>query len=119
VTDLALAGTELVVLSACDTGLGDLEPGEGVLGLRRSFLIAGARTLVMSLWKVPDEQTQQLMEAFYRLLRQGRPRVEALREAQLQIREHSPQPRSWAAFICQGDGGPLPGLPPANTGTES
>ncbi|GLY20959.1 CHAT domain-containing protein [Micromonospora sp. NBRC 101691] len=112
VTDLALAGTELVVLSACDTGLGDVEPGEGVLGLRRSFLIAGARTLVLSLWKVPDEQTRYLMEHFYRLLRDGRSRVEALREAQLLTRESWPAPRHWGAFVCQGDDGPLPGLPP-------
>ncbi|MFF0372467.1 CHAT domain-containing protein [Micromonospora sp. NPDC005087] len=107
VTGLDLDGTELVVLSACDTGLGEVEPGEGVFGLRRCFVLAGARTLVMSLWKVPDEQTAQLMADFYQLLRDGLPRAEALRQAQLRTRERHPDPRYWAAFVCQGDDGSL------------
>jgi CHAT domain-containing protein/tetratricopeptide (TPR) repeat protein len=106
VTGLDLSGTELVVLSACETGLGEVEPGEGVFGFRRSFVLAGARTVVLSLWKVADEQTRELMEDFYRLLQDGYPRAEALREAQLHLRARHPSASSWAAFICQGDDGP-------------
>jgi CHAT domain-containing protein len=107
VTGLDLSGTELVVLSACETRLGEVEPGEGVFGFRRSFVLAGARTLVLSLWKVPDEQTRALMEDFYRLLQSGRSRAEALREAQRRLRVRHPSAYSWAAFICQGDYSPL------------
>jgi CHAT domain-containing protein/tetratricopeptide (TPR) repeat protein len=103
VTGLDLLATELVVLSACETGLGEVSTGEGVLGLRRAFVLAGAKTLVMSLWKVPDKQTQELMEIFYRKILNGQPRSEALREAQLEIRENNRHPLYWGAFICQGD----------------
>jgi CHAT domain-containing protein len=104
---LDLLSTELVVLSACETGLGDIRVGEGVFGLRRAFLLAGAKTLVMSLWKVPDAQTQMLMEGFYKRILEGHPREEALRQAQLAVKETYPEPFYWAAFICQGDPGPL------------
>lgn len=116
VTGLDLAGTELVVLSACETGLGDIQPGEGVFGLRRAFVLAGARTLVMSLWKVPDDATRDLMEDFYRTLRDGRPRAEALRDAQLRQRDRDPSPLAWAAFISEGDDGPLYGGPSVTPG---
>ncbi|HET6181142.1 MAG TPA: CHAT domain-containing tetratricopeptide repeat protein [Candidatus Sulfotelmatobacter sp.] len=107
VASLNLLNTELVVLSACETGLGDIHVGEGVFGLRRAFALAGARTLVMSLWKVPDQQTRELMIEFYRRILAGEPRAEALRQAQLKIKASHPDPASWAAFICQGDIGPL------------
>jgi CHAT domain-containing protein len=103
VTDLDLIGTQLVVLSACETGLGDVRVGEGVFGLRRAFTLAGAKTLVMSLWKVPDQETQQLMVDFYRRILAGQSRSGALRQAQLALKESFPDPRCWAAFICQGD----------------
>jgi len=109
---LDLLDTDLVVLSACETGLGEVSVGEGVFGLRRAFVLAGARTLVMSLWKVPDEQTQELMEDFYhRMLgtdgKPPQPRAEALRDAQLAVKARHPQPFYWGAFICQGYDGVL------------
>jgi len=107
VTGLDLLDTELVVLSACETGLGEVHVGEGVFGLRRSFVLAGADTLVMSLWKVPDEQTQELMEDFYRRILAGQSRADALREAQLDMKSKHPQPLYWGAWICQGDPAPL------------
>jgi CHAT domain-containing protein len=107
VAGLDLTDTELVVLSACETGLGTVRTGEGVFGLRRAFSLAGARTLIMSLWKVPDEPTRELMVHYYRLLLAGRGRAEALREAQLAMRASYPDPYYWGAFICQGDPGPL------------
>ena len=108
VTTLDLTNTNLVVLSACDTGLGDVKIGEGVFGLRRAFALAGAKTLVMSLWKVSDVCTQELMEDFYRRILAGTPKADALREAQLKLREKYPHPRDWGAFICQGDPGTIP-----------
>ncbi len=107
VTGLDLLDTELVVLSACETGLGQVHVGEGVFGLRRAFVLAGAKTLVMSLWKVPDQQTQELMVDFYQRILAGEPRAEALRQAQLALKSRYPDPRDWGAFICQGEPGPL------------
>jgi tetratricopeptide (TPR) repeat protein len=114
VTGLDLLATELVVLSACETGLGQVHVGEGVFGLRRAFVLAGAKTLVMSLWKVPDDQTRELMEDYYRRLLAGEGRAEALRQAQLAMKAKYPEPHYWGAFICQGDPGPL-GPPPARS----
>jgi CHAT domain-containing protein len=108
VTGLDLLATQLVVLSACDTGLGDTQVGEGVFGLRRAFVLAGAKTLVMSLWKVPDQQTQALMSDFYQRLLAGQRRAEALRDAQLKLKQQHSHPFYWGAFICQGEPGPLP-----------
>ena len=84
---LNLLGTELVVLSACETGLGQVLFGEGIFGLRRGLVLAGAKTLEMSLRKVPDQQTQELMEDFYRRILIGQSRSEALRGAQLAMKE--------------------------------
>ena len=113
VSGLDLLSTELVVLSACDTGLGMIQIGEGVFGLRRAFVLAGAKTLVISLWKVPDEQTQALMVAFYQGLLAGAGRAEAMREAQLAIKARYTDPYYWGAFICQGDPAPLEHLSPS------
>jgi CHAT domain-containing protein len=114
VTGLDLLDTELVVLSACETALGTVKIGEGVFGLRRAFFQAGAKTLVMSLWKVPDEATRELMTEFYRRLLDGEGRAEALRQAQLSMKAKHPSPYFWGAFICQGDPASLPtwGDPP-------
>jgi len=108
VAGLDLSTTELVVLSACETGLGESRFGEGVLGLRRSFHLAGARTIVMSLWKVPDKATCRVMVDFYRALLCGAPRIEALVMAQLRAKNVYGLPRCvWGAFICQGETGPI------------
>jgi CHAT domain-containing protein len=108
VSTLDLTNTQLVVLSACETGLGHIFTGERVFGFRRSFVLAGARTLVMSLWKVPSIETKELMEFYHRLLMR-KSKSEALREAQLAMRKKSEyaDPFYWGAFICQGDPGPL------------
>ncbi|MEO8393343.1 MAG: CHAT domain-containing protein, partial [Chloroflexota bacterium] len=102
VTSMNLYGTQLVVLSACETGLGAIRAGEGVFGLRRAFALAGAETVVMSLWKVPDHQTQLLMSKFYQLLLGANSRQEALHQAQDELRKQYPHPYFWGAFICEG-----------------
>jgi CHAT domain-containing protein len=104
---LNLWGTQLVVLSACDTGRGDVKVGQGVYGLRRAFLVAGAETVVMSLWKVDDETTSTLMETYYRNLLAGQGRATALREAMRSLRRTRPHPYSWAPFIAMGRDTPL------------
>jgi len=106
---LHLQGTEMVVLSACETGLGKVQAGEGVFGLRRAFAQAGVRSLVMSLWSVPDLETRELMESFYRTLRQpGCNRSDALRRAALEAMDVArarygwPNPFYWGAFVFLG-----------------
>jgi len=109
VLGLDLLGTELVVLSACETGLGDIHATEGVYGLRRTFLLAGAQTLITSLWSVPDLATRTLMIELYQQILAGQPRSDALRSAQRSIRGN-PQTRHpfyWGAFICVGQTGPI------------
>jgi len=102
---LDLWGTRLVTLSGCDTGVGDIKNGEGVYGLRRAFLLAGAETLVMSLWSVSDFATREMMTAYYRGLKQGLGRGEALRQAQLAMLKRADRrhPFYWASFIQAGD----------------
>ena len=101
--------SELTVLSACDTGHGKLVEGEGAIALTRSFLASGSRSVVASLWKVPDLATKELMKLFYSNLIEGDPRGEALRQAQLDLAK-DPQfshPANWAAFSLTGAGGPV------------
>jgi hypothetical protein len=109
---LNLWGTELVVLSACDTGRGDVKLGQGVYGLRRALVVAGAETVVMSLWKVRDDSTHELMEAYYRNLLAGQGRATALREAMRTLRLTHPHPHDWAPFIAVGRDTPLRALAP-------
>ena len=118
VTGLNLRATELVVLSACDTGLGEVHTGEGVFGLQRAFILAGAKTLIMSLWKVPDQQTQELMVDFYARLLAGEGKAEALRNAQLAMKAKYPDPYYWGAFVCLGDPGPLKAVPTASASSS-
>jgi CHAT domain-containing protein len=101
---LNLQGTELVILSACDSGTGEVKIGEGVMSLRRAFRIAGAQTVLASHWKVSDKATSQLMTEFMRRWRAGEPRAQAWREAQLSLL-HSKEfasPYFWAAFTLTG-----------------
>ncbi|WP_164013126.1 tetratricopeptide repeat protein [Pyxidicoccus trucidator] len=109
---LNLWGTQLVVLSACDTGRGDVKLGQGVFGLRRAFVVAGAETIVMSLWKVNDAKTGTLMEAYYRNLLAGQGRATALREAMREMRLTQAHPHYWAPFIAVGSDAPLRTLAP-------
>lgn len=105
---LDLRGTELVVLSACDTGIGEIKVGEGVFGFRRAFVLAGAKTLIMTLWKVSDPVTVELIALYYDALAAGAGRASALRDAQLAIRKRHRYVVYWGAFVCQGDPSPLP-----------
>ena len=114
VASLRLVGTELVVLSGCETGRGDVAEGQGVLGLRRALAVAGARSVVMSLWRVPDDATSVLMAGMYRGLTRARGAgspVQALREAQLAMlarsraRGQGPALHRWAAFVATGPPG--------------
>lgn len=99
ISRMDLSNTELVILSACDTGLGEIEGNEGVYGLQRAFKIAGAKYVLMSLWQVPDEATQKLMTAFYTEWLGGMEIREALQEAQKQIRKKYKEPYYWAGFV--------------------
>ena len=95
---------DLVALSACQTGLGTIS-GDGVMGLGRAFLFAGAPSVLVSLWSVSDEATAFHMAAFYRHLVAGKSKAFALRQAQLETRAKYPRPEHWAAFALIGDGG--------------
>lgn len=100
-----LQNTDLVVLSACDTGVGDVLLGEGVLGLHRSLKIAGAQTVVMSLWEVGDWATKELMVSFYRHLLEGETKETALRKAILLLKQNPSfsNPYYWGGFILTGN----------------
>ena len=107
-TGLNLQGTELVVLSACETARGKVQSGEGVFGLGRALQEAGAEAVLMSLWSVPDQETQELMTEFYRNWTNGMEKAEALRKAELTEREVVKKrygkdvPYYWGAFVLVG-----------------
>ena len=100
---LNLDATQLVVLSACETGLGEVKNGEGVYGFQRALIIAGAEAVVMSLWKVSDQVTQELMIEFYKYWTDNRTKREAFLLAQNKIRQAHPEPYYWAPFVMIGD----------------
>lgn len=107
VSAMNLHGTDLVVLSACETGLGKVEQGEGVYGLRRAFQMAGAKTVVSSLWKIPDKETMQFMKTLYSTKAKTYPELmqqvalKRIREARL--RGRPTHPFTWGAFVATGD----------------
>lgn len=110
VSMINLQGTELVVLSACGTGLGEVSAGEGVYGLRRAFQNAGAQTIISTLFEVSDQESRELVGKFYEALKSGKSKMAALHEAQLQIlqqhrreREGAAHPFFWAGFVLTGN----------------
>ncbi len=100
ISQMNLSNTELVVLSACETGLGDIQGNEGVYGLQRAFKIAGAKYLIMSLWQVPDKQTSLLMTTFYKKWIESKMNIpDAFHAAQKELRDNGLDPYNWAGFV--------------------
>ena len=95
---LDLRNTQLVVLSACETGLGDIKGSEGVYGLQRAFKMAGAKYIIMSLWQVPDKETMEFMEILYSKILSGKEIQTAFTETQKEMRKKY-DPFFWAAFV--------------------
>ena len=108
VTTIDLRGTKLVFLSACETGLGNVTNGEGVYGLRRAFTLAGAESQVMSLWKVKDQTTRELVESYYQNLKANQGRSQSLKTIQLDLLKKYQYPYYWAAFIPSGNWSAMP-----------
>jgi len=111
VTKLDWQGTEMVVISGCESGKGEIQSGEGVYGLKRAIAVAGARSSLLSLWKVNDRATAAFMESFYQRLKSGEGRADALAATQKEFRNHPipawRHPYVWAAFQLSGDWTPI------------
>ena len=111
VTKLDWQGTEMVVISGCESGQGEIQSGEGVYGLKRAIAVAGARSSLLSLWKVDDRATASFMTSFYKKLKAGEGRADALASTQKEFRNHSiaayRHPYYWAAFQLSGDWRPI------------
>ncbi len=105
VYEMDLTQTDLVVLSACETKLGKRSRGDDIIGLNRAFIYAGASSVIATLWKVNDRATKDFMIAFYKQLKHGKSKAEALRTAQRKIRATYPHPYYWAGFVLTGDPG--------------
>ena len=100
ISQMNLSNTELVVLSACETGLGDIQGNEGVYGLQRAFKIAGVKYIIMSLWQVPDKQTSMLMTTFYKKWLEEKMSIpDAFHAAQKELRDIGLDPYQWAGFV--------------------
>jgi CHAT domain-containing protein len=99
VMNLLLDNTEIVVVSACETGLGDVKNGEGVYGLQRAFQVAGSKAIIMSLWKVNDAATQELMSGFYKHFALTNNKQTAFKKAQLELKTKFKDPYFWGAFV--------------------
>lgn len=110
VASMKLQGTQLVVLPDCDSALGQITRGEGVYGLRSAFLIAGAETLIASLWKVNDETAPEMIAALYANLLKGKTRLEALHLALQSVRRTHPDPYFWGSLVLVGQAGKLRGI---------
>jgi CHAT domain-containing protein len=100
--NLKLDHTELVVLSACETGLGEVHAGEGVFGLQRSFIVAGAQNIIMTLFKVNDQVTQELMQDFYSAWIETGDKRSAFQKAKQNIRNKYESPIFWGSFVMVG-----------------
>ena len=88
-----------MALSACETGLGNTNGGEGVFGLQRAFKLAGAKTIIMSLWKVDDKATSELMQSFYKKWLNGMDKHKAFRLSQMELKKKYKSPHYWAGFV--------------------
>ena len=102
ISNLDLSNTDLVILSACKTGLGEIKGSEGVYGLQRAFKLAGVNNIIMSLWEVSDEETQELMETFYSYWLKGYDIRSSFQKTQLEMSKKYP-PEDWAGFVLVGD----------------
>jgi len=103
ISNMNLLNTELVVLSACQTALGDINASEGVYGLQRAFKMAGVKKLIISLWEVPDAETAELMQLFYSNVFKGESYYTAFRKAQKALKEKYKDPTKWAGFVLYGE----------------
>ena len=99
IQDLNLFNTQLVVLSACETGLGEVIPGEGLYGLKRALQKAGAQNLITSLWKVDDQATQLFMTQFYNQLIETKNLSHSFHQAMTSLQKKFPEPYYWGAFV--------------------